>query len=213
MQWQVEYALDNIKNDGSLSAECINPEVIKIAIQNKPDVLASISAAHIITKGVVEQVVRGTPKINFLCGYRKNCVWDGEAIAYLKSCNIGWGNFGTLISESKAGNANLAEHKEYFFSVRLIRGYYLVEKFDREYCRVFKVTLKNGIEIRVGMIQDYEVTSDSVRSLFENFGQLNIAWNINPNGSSSTSALNAGSELGCKVLKWGDLKNHMRSLS
>lgn len=56
------------------------------------------------------------------------------------------------------------------------------------------------------MILEYEPTADAVRSLWEQFGAVDIAWNINPNGWPTPNAIAAGQELGCKVLKWEDLK-------
>ena len=59
------------------------------------------------------------------------------------------------------------------------------------------------------MIAEYEPTADAVRSLWARFGPVDIAWNINPNGSPSVAAIDAGRELGCKVIKWDELKDYM----
>jgi hypothetical protein len=215
MKWQVNYALANLNDKGfgnRTSAEYIGGDVIKVIVQGHPDVLAAISDAYTINKDIAIQYVKGNPEIDFICGYRKECVWEGEAITYLKECNVGWGNFGTLHSAAIEGNANFAAHKTYSFAARLIHQYGVVVKAEREYDRIFKVTLRSGRSIRIGMIPDYEPTSDNVRSLWEQFGAVDIAWNINPNGTPSTSAIEAGKELGCKVLKTDGLKTYMQSL-
>jgi hypothetical protein len=59
------------------------------------------------------------------------------------------------------------------------------------------------------MLADYEPTADAVRTLWEQFGPVDIAWNINPNGNPSAEAIDAGNELGCKVMKWDELKEYM----
>lgn len=56
------------------------------------------------------------------------------------------------------------------------------------------------------MIADYEPTADAVRTLWERFGAVDIVWNINPNGTPQPEAGEAGRELGCEVMKWGELK-------
>lgn len=46
MNWQVKYALANIAEQPSLTAEHVEGELIRIVAQDQPDVLAVISAAH-----------------------------------------------------------------------------------------------------------------------------------------------------------------------
>ena len=110
-----------------------------------------------------------------------------------------------------AGNANSASHKAYKFSDRLLRQYRRVVEVVREFDRVHRVSLKGGGTLRIGMIAEYEPTADAVRSLWERFGPVDIAWNINPNGNPTAEAVDAGLELGCEVLKWDALKEFLRN--
>ena len=213
MKWQINYALQALNDGlGRSEAEHLSGEIIKISTQGKPDVIAAISDTITINKEIVEHYAQLTPNIDFLCGYRKECVWEGDAITLLEANCIGWGNYGTLSSAVTSGNANIAEHKTFSFAARLIHQYGIVKSAKREYDRVFRVKLKSGREFRVGMIEAYEPTADNVRSLWQRFGPVDIAWNINPNGTPSKSSQRAGEELGCKVLKTEGLKAYMQSL-
>ncbi|WP_395369514.1 hypothetical protein [Komagataeibacter diospyri] len=149
--------------------------------------------------------------MDFLCGYRKTCVWPGDTIEYLQGAGIGWGSAGTLTSAVLDGEANTASHKTYFFSDRLLRQYGRVQKLIREYDRIYRITLKTGTMLRIGMIADYEPNANAVRSLWDEFGPVDIVWNINPNGSPSPEAIDAGVELGCEVVKWEELKERLRT--
>lgn len=60
------------------------------------------------------------------------------------------------------------------------------------------------------MIADYEPTADAVRSLWDQFGSVDVVWNINPNGNPSPEAVDAGAELGCRVMKWDELKDYLK---
>lgn len=119
------------------------------------------------------------------------------------------GSFGTLGSAILNGNANTATHKTYKFADRLLQQYGRVVKVDREFDRVHRVTLRSGAEFRIGMIAAYEPTADEVRSLWERFGAVNIAGNINPSGTPQPEASAAGRELGCEVMKWDELKDRL----
>ncbi|MBZ8135189.1 hypothetical protein CLD20_18080 [Afifella sp. IM 167] len=61
------------------------------------------------------------------------------------------------------------------------------------------------------MIADYEPTADAVRNLWDHFGPVDFVWNINPNGSPSPEAIDAGNELGCEVGKWEELNQRLIS--
>jgi len=61
------------------------------------------------------------------------------------------------------------------------------------------------------MIMEYEPTANAVRTLWERFGRIDVAWHINPNGNPTRSAIDAGRSLGCEVMTWDELKALLRS--
>lgn len=211
MSWQVNYALENIRRDhGVASAQQISDDAIKINVPNRPEVIAVISAEGLINAERSAQYHSSYPDIDFICGYRKECVWEGGAIKYLEGKSVGWGSFGTLGSAIRMGDVKTAAHKDYFFSYRLIRQIRSVSNLNREFDRVFTMTLANGRSVRVGMIMEYEPTADAIRTFWDRFGPINFAWNINPNGNPTPNAIEAGQSLGCEVVKWEELREILR---
>jgi hypothetical protein len=209
MNWQIKYALANFAKEGLSIAEYVGGDVIRIMTQDRPDVLAAVTDVRTVNQATAVQYLKQTKGLDFLCGYRKECVWEGEAIRYLNENDVGWGNFGTLCSAALDGDANSAAHKTYKFCDRLLRQYSRVAKVDREFDRIHRVTLRNGTEFRIGMIAEYEPTADEVRTLWERFGAVDIVWNINPNGTPLPEASKAARELGCEVMKWDELKDRL----
>jgi len=211
MSWQVRYALENLKRDHDVvSAEHIGGDAIRIVVRGHPDVIAVISDAYKIDQELAQQHFKAWPTMDFLCGYRKECVWEGRAIRYLEEKNIGWGSAGTLGSALGKNDVRAAAHKDYFFAYRLIKQLRSISALQREFDRVFSLKLCNGRALRVGMIKEYEPTADTVRTLWENFGPVDIAWCINPNGYPRNDAIEAGRELGCEVLQWEELKTILK---
>lgn len=207
MNSMVKYALANLlETRGVTSAEHLRGDAIRITIQDQPDVVAVISASYTINAQSATQYHEEFPDMDFLCGYRKECIWEGGAIKYLEENNLGWGSAGTLYSAIDSGNVNTATHKDFFFSDRLIRHDRSITRVVREFDRIYSITLINGRTLRVGMIREYEPLADHVRTLWDKFGPVDIAWNINPHGNPTRKAIEAGQELGCKVIKWEELK-------
>jgi hypothetical protein len=212
MNWQVKYALDIFDKQPEKRSRAVHVEgdLIKIVTPNQPDVFAAIVADETIAMAAATRYRKQFKELNFICGYRTSCVWEGDAIQFLEENRVGWGNFGTLCSAALDGNANAASHKVYKFSDRLLRQHDRVVQVIRQFDRVHHVSLKSGATLRIGMIAEYEPTADVVRSLWERFGPVDIVWNINPNGSLTPKAIEAGRDLGCEVMKkWDDLKEHM----
>ncbi|MCY0389860.1 hypothetical protein OVY01_22220 [Robbsia sp. Bb-Pol-6] len=209
MNWQIRYALASFAEDNYSTVEHVGGDVIKITTRDRPDVLAAITAAGTIDQTTAAHYRKQTEGLDFLCGYRVQCVWEGEAIQYLEENHIGWGSFSTLTSAVLKGDANSAPHKVYRFSDRLLRQCGQIAKIDREFDRIHRVTLHSGATFRIGMIANYEPTADEVRSLWARFGPVDIVWNINPNGTPQPEAAEAGRELGCEVMKWDDLKDRL----
>lgn len=207
MNWQVNYALKNILAAHRVaSAQHIRDDAIRITMPDRADIVAVISAAYTINVELAMRYHGDFPDMDFLCGYRKECVWEGGAIRYFESNTVGWGSAGTLGSAINTGDVNTAAHKDYFFSYRLIRQIRSVTSLDREFDRVFTMTLACGRTLRVGMIMEYEPTADAVRTFWDRFGPIDIAWNINPNGRPTQNAIEAGRYLGCEVMKWDELR-------
>ena len=212
MNWQVNYALQNIwKSHGAEAAHHIRGEAIRISVPARPDIVAVISADYTVSANVAVQYRSDFPEMDFLCGYRKECVWEGAAITYLEGNQIGWGSAGTLGSAISTGDAKTASHKDYFFSYRLIRQMRSATNLSREFDRVFTMTLFSGRTLRIGMIMEYEPTADAIRTFWDRFGPIDIAWNINPNGNPTQNAIEAGRDLGCEVMKWDELRELLRN--
>jgi hypothetical protein len=211
VNWQVKSALEYIKERfDSMGAEFLDGDAIRLTVQNQPDVVAVISGAKSIDRKLAEHHLEQTPNMDFLCGYRKECVWHGAAIKLLEERDIGWGSLGTLTSVAPGGKANGASHKDFAFAHRLIKQTTSVVKgFHREYDRLYDVTAKSGRSLRVGLILEYEPTADAVRSFWEKFGAVDVFWNINPNGKPTKDAIQAARDFECQVLKWDDLKEYL----
>lgn len=207
MNWQVNYALQSIwTNHGAASAQLLRDDAIQITMSDRPEVVAVILDSYAISAEIAMRYHADFPNMDFLCGYRKECVWEGGAIKYLENNTIGWGGPGTLFSAIRTSDVRNVSHKDYFFSYRLIRQMRSITNLDREFDRVFTMTLASGRTLRVGMIMEYEPTADSIRTFWDRFGPIDIAWNINPSGHPTQNALEAGRGLGCEVMKWDELK-------
>lgn len=212
MKWQIKFAWKNISEISKVEKVVpFGDEALKISIRENADIVAVVSDAVTITADLAVKYHSAFPNMDFLCGYRKECVWEGQAIDYVEAHSIGWGNAGTLLDAVHKGSANGLSHKQFSFSYRLVKQLRVYTNLVREFDRVFTVTLKNGRALRVGMILEYEPTADVIRSFYDRFGHIDVAWNINPNSNPTAEAIEAGQSLGCAVMKWDELREVLRN--
>lgn len=216
MKWQVKYFIENtnkrddislLNPDRKIIAKYVTDDFVEIGHKDE-QYLVAVNGDNEITFGVVKNYHENEPELAFVCGYRKECKWTNEALKYLEDNSIGWGNSGTLYSAVYDDQVHIASHKDYSFAVRLLnQTKSLIHTVDRKYHCVFDIENKDGNKYRVVLALEYEPTADAVRTLWERYGSFDLFWNINPNGNPTTEAVKAGEELGCKVVKWEEMKS------
>lgn len=122
MKWQVKFAWNSISEISRVEKVVpVGDEAIKILIRDSDHIVAVISDAETITADLAVKYHSAFPNMDFLCGYRKECVWEGQAIDYVETHSIGWGNAGTLLDAVHNGSAKGLSHKHFFFSYRLVK--------------------------------------------------------------------------------------------
>lgn len=215
MKWQVKYFIKNtnkrddislLNPDRKIVAKHVIDEFIEI-LHKDEQYLVAVNGDDEITLGVVKSYHEKEPCLAFVCGYRKECKWHNEALKYLEDNSIGWGNSGTLYSAIYDDQVHMASHKDYLFAVRLLnQTKSLIKTIHRKYHCFYVIENKRGKQYRVVLALEYEPTADAVRTLWDRYGPFDLFWNINPNGNPTTEAVKAGEELGCKVVKWEEMK-------
>ena len=80
MNWPIKYALANLAKERLSSAKHVEGNLIKVMTKNQLDVLAAILSDDTIDMATSAQYRELYPEMDFLCGYRSGCVWEGDAI-------------------------------------------------------------------------------------------------------------------------------------
>ena len=211
MKWQIKYVLNNFTKHKQFTVKHLGGELIHVSKLDQPDVVAAISDANEISAEIAASYIKNTPKPDFVCGYRPACVWHGGAIGKLERERVGWGNFKTLREAADDGKANTASHEIFKVPDRFLRRSRSVRKITREYDRIYNFNTTNGTHLRLGMILDYDLTANAVRTFWEVFGPVDIIWGINPNAKITPEAIGAALDVGCEVMGWEEFKEHLNT--
>ena len=77
--------------------------------------------------------------------------------------------------------------------------------FEFVYDKLFSATLNNGKEVRIALVQAYELTAENLRDTHDKIGNFDVALKNNPNGRITPDAYDAAKSMSVKVLGFGDL--------
>src|SRR3546814_15706948 len=70
MNWQVKYALASFAKEGRSRAEHLGGDVIRIVTEDRPDVVAAITAAANVDEATAVGYRNRIEGLDFLCGYQ-----------------------------------------------------------------------------------------------------------------------------------------------
>lgn len=201
MNWAIKYAVKNLEEGYTrLEYDLVPPHAIRFTADGVPDALAIISTVDEMDIDEARKWINFNPEADFLCGFKRQCTWHGDAIEFVHSSGMGWGNFGTLLSAASEGNANTAQHKEYSFGDKILRQHRAVESVNRLYDKLYELNLRSGNTVKVVIATEYEPSADEVRSLWDQFGPVSLIYNINPNRQPTGLGYSVATELGTKIV-------------
>lgn len=173
-----------------------------------------------ITVGVIENleitVVNLMPLMadtiktpNIIIG-KANAVWHGKAIEYVRSKNVGWGGLGDIDQAFSTDEYSTIQKREFQFVEKGLLGHSKVSRLERIYDRVFRIYRKLGLEpFVITLINSYELSADEVRNAKAKYGTFDGILKTNPNGSPTSNAYAAASEIDAEIFGWRDLLSRL----
>jgi hypothetical protein len=93
--------------------------------------------------------------------------------------------------------------KETEFVERGLRQHDRISSFDRIHDRLYRISRDGLPDLTVAMLNEYELTSDHLRTARDRYGKFSVAVITNPNGRATSSAKDAAETMDVEILKWG----------
>lgn len=143
--------------------------------------------------------------VDFVVSIPSGAYWDGAAIRACERGGAGWGGVGTLKSGCNQPELSSVTAKETYFARRALRQHSNVATVEYLNSLMFEVTLLRGKVFRVALSDAYDVTSEHVRTAWDQIGPFHLVLKNNPNGSITQDARDSAGSLGVQVLNIGDL--------
>lgn len=147
--------------------------------------------------------------LDFIVNIPKEALWAGSAIDLLEAQGLGWGGVKDLFSALGTEHVRGFISKEYLFIERIFREHGSVESYERLSDRVYRLKRRGKDDVVVALVNDYDVTADSVRTAWDRHGPFTDILANNPNCRWSDEANQAAEALGVNLLTLSDFMGRL----
>ncbi|SIN80251.1 hypothetical protein SAMN05421769_0106 [Chryseobacterium scophthalmum] len=149
--------------------------------------------------------------INFIVNIKKqhNIPWN--AIEFLHNRNISFGTLGDFMRFCNNEDNEILLDKEFYFVSRALRQHTAVKSFKRLDNRRIEIERFGLPSIIAIMINEYDVTGESIRFARDLYGDFKVVIKTNPNGSITTQAHNINTQLDIECCTWGEFLGKLNS--
>lgn len=152
----------------------------------------------------IEEIVNIYNDLNIIVNIKKGYKINGDAINFLHSKNVSFGGMGDLMRFSSQEDNSLTIDKEYDYISRGLRQHQQVESFERLDNKRVNIQRHSLSDVIAIMINDYEVSVESVRTAKDIYRDFKVIVKTNPNGRITTEAKLVAKSLKIEICTWGD---------
>jgi hypothetical protein len=141
----------------------------------------------------------------FLLNIKKDAYFDGDLLSVAAGISVGVGGLSDLYVATGEKEFRTYIPKETQFILRGLEQHTAVRAVTRINDRTYRVIKHNGSVVTVLALNEYDLTSDALRTGINKYGRPDIVLASNPNCRISSAATNTGSSVGTALLAWGQL--------
>ncbi len=199
-----EWVAGNLrKAKGVSKVEVLSDQVLRVSRCKYDPFVAGIVSAKCVEADTVSTLVKSKPDVEIIANVPKESYWAGDALRLAHDNNIATGAYGDLLRVIDLQDVRAFQPKETEFVERGLRQHDRISTFEREYDRLYRIS-RNGLpDLKVAMLNEYELTADHLRTARDRYGQFSVAVITNPNGRATSSAEEAAQTTGVEILNWG----------
>lgn len=211
--WSDKFLKDKLKNfDSAQEINSIEQNLVKVKRKKGPDFVAFIMSLIEIEYSIIKEICEKHPQINFIVNIKKQYNLSGESILYLSNKKISLGGLGDFMRFCNQDSNHTIEDKDFTFVSRGLRQHIHVSNIERIDNRRLKITRLGGLsEVIAIMINEYDITSESVRSAKDLYGDFQVVIKTNPNGEITAEAIEVAKVIGIDICKWGNFLGKLNS--
>ncbi len=183
--------------------EVLSDQVLRVTRDKYAPYVAGILSVTRVEEGAVRPLVGSELGVEIIANVPKESFWTGGALRLAHSKNIATGAYGDLLRVIDLQDVRGFQSKETEFVERSLRQHSRITSFQREHDRLYCISRNSLPDLKVVMLNEYELTADHLRTARDRYGQFSVAVITNPNGRATGSAGEAAQTMSVEILNWG----------
>ena len=210
--WTKDFIIKKLKDfKPAENINSIGQNLILVERRKGIDFTAFTLSLERIELARLEEICNSFPNINFIVNIKKQHYIPCNAIEYLHIQNISFGTVGDFMSYCNNQDNEVLLDKEFYFISRGLRQHKAVKSFQRLDNKRIEIVRYNLPSIIAIMINEYNITGESIRFARDLYGEFKIIIKTNPNGSITTQAHKLSKQLDLECCTWGDFLGKLNS--
>lgn len=199
-----EWVAGNLRNAEHVAkVEVLTDQVLRVSRSKYDPFVAGIVSTTCVEADVIRTLVKSKLEVEIIANVPKESYWTGGAIRLARDNNIATGAYGDLLRVIDRPEVRAFQPRETEFVERGLHQHDRIASFDRVHDRLYRLS-RNGLpDLIVAMLNEYELTSDHLRTARDRYGQFSLAVITNPNGKATSSAEETAQTMSVEILKWG----------
>ncbi|TMJ19202.1 MAG: hypothetical protein E6G92_05210 [Alphaproteobacteria bacterium] len=169
-------------------------------------VISSVRVGH----QDVAQFLDGSSDPSFVVNIPREAIWTGEAIEALQNANIAFGGMGDIHRAICETDPRTYVFREYAYVERRLRQHRSVTHITRLFDRVWRVQRGRGDVLDIAISNEYDLTADEVRTLWDRYGSFDALFHTNNLGRITTQAREAARDLEVELVESRGLSDLLR---
>jgi hypothetical protein len=180
-------------------------QIVKIVREKHGPFLAGTIATERVDGSAIEPLLTGSFHLEFIVNIPRESYWTGEAIDLVTQNSVAFGGFGDLISAVSLPDVRQYVNKEFAFAERILSQHSAVADIKRVYDRLYLVKRTGLSDVRIALLNAYDLTADHVRTARARYGKFSAIFHTNPSGRPTSAAQAAAASIGARICTCGQL--------
>lgn len=171
--------------------------------------VAVVGVQNVVLPEHVQSVLSQATKPEFVVNVPSKTLWSGEAISIVHSAPAAFGTLGDLMKASRQDDVPGYRNKTWDFFEQAIRQHSNVDGVTRIYDGLFEAHRRTGGDLKIALVDAYNMSAEDVRSARNRFGAFDIAVKMTTFGSITNAAEEAAASMGAAALMFKGLMRRL----
>jgi hypothetical protein len=174
-----EWVASNLRKAAHVTkVDVLAEQVLSVSRDKYPPYVAGIVSVKCVKVDDIIPLVESKFGVEIIVNVPKESYWTGEAIMLAQVNSIATGSYGDLLRVIDEEEVRAFQQKETTFIERGLRQHDRISNFKREHDRLYHISRDRLPDLKVAMLNEYELTAVVYESLANGMG--NSRWLLLP---------------------------------